>query len=94
MLAAVSMVVLCCNGSLQHSRLALPQQQPFTNQLQIKYRKRIALHLHTHMVPFFYHKYYIHVWYVFYLHILSHPGELSDNAHTQCVIQYTHAAML
>ena len=53
MLAAASRVVLCCDGSLQHSRLALPQQQAVTNQLQVKYCKWIALHLHTNMLPFF-----------------------------------------
>ena len=48
---------------------------------------------HPHATTF-YHTYYIRVWYVFYLHILSHQGKLSDNAYIQCVIQYTHAAML
>ena len=52
-LAAVIMVVLCCDSSLRHSRLALPWQQPITNQLQVKHRKRIALHLLAHMLPVF-----------------------------------------
>ena len=64
------------------------------NQLQVKHCKRIALHLLTHMLPIFYHTYYIHVWNVFYLHFLFHLSEPSDNAHIQCVVQYTHAAML
>ena len=91
MLAAVSMVVLCYNGSLQHSRLTLPQQHPITNQQQIKHRKRIALH-HPHG-SLFYHLYYIYMWYVFYLRFICRPGELSDNTHTQFIVQYTHAAM-
>ena len=42
----------------------------------------------------FYHTYCIHVWNVFYLHALFHPGEPSNNAHIQCVVQYTHAVTL
>ena len=48
---------------------------------------------HPHATNF-YHTYYTHVWNVFYLHFLFHLGEPSDNAHIQCVVQYTHAATL
>ena len=44
--------------------------------------------IHPH-ATIFNHTYYIHVWYVFCLQILSRPGEPSDNAHIQCVVQYT-----
>ena len=48
---------------------------------------------HPHATNF-YHTYYTHVWNVFCLHFLFHPSEPNDNAHIQCVVQYTHAATL
>ena len=45
--------MLRCCGSLQRSRLPLTKQQTTTNQLQLKLRLGIALHLRATMQPFF-----------------------------------------
>ena len=45
--------MLQCCGSLQCSRLPLARQQATTNQLQLKQRKWIALHLWAIMGPLF-----------------------------------------
>ena len=49
----VATCMLQCCGSLQRSRLPLTEQQATANQLQLKWHKRIALHLRAMMSPLF-----------------------------------------
>ena len=86
-------------GAVLRQQLATPQAsatlaaacyQPTINQTP---QEDCPTPTHPH-ATIFYHTYYIHMWNFCCMQIPLSLSELSDNAHTLCVMQYNHTAML